>query len=144
MGKESNWVPLRMNKNQSQVVSRKRSPKETKKSKSRGEAGYLGGIYYSKCCLLGEVQNVISSLLSALENPIWVYFSSFESLYLVSDHFSWQSYARNKKGDIWPHLLQYLPETDRQQCFLCFVFFSLIHFIIMENIFSQNKGTTES
>lgn len=56
--------------------------------------------FINKCCLFGEVQSVISPLLSALENPIWIHFSSFESLCLVSDHFSWQSYARNKKGDI--------------------------------------------
>lgn len=131
-----------MNKNQSAVISRECSPKETEKVKA--EVRLVGlAAFISKYCLFGEVQNVISSLLSALENPIWVYFSSSECLCLVSDHFSWQSYARNKKGDIWPHLLQYLPEPDREQCFLCFAFFSLIHFTIMENTFSQNTRITE-
>lgn len=44
---ERNVLPLWMNKNQPHVVSRKQSPKETKKAKvEKGGAGYLGSFYW--------------------------------------------------------------------------------------------------
>lgn len=71
-------------------------------------------------------------------------FLPFENLCLVSDHFSWQSYARNKKRR---HMTSPAPVPSRgwkRATLPVLVFFSLIHFTIMENTFSQNKGTTKS
>lgn len=90
-----------MNKSQSRCASRKQSAKETKKAKAKvGVRLVILAAFISEDCLFGEAQKVISPLPPAPENPIWVYFSSFESLCLVSDHFSWQSQEGNKTGDV--------------------------------------------
>lgn len=90
-----------MNKSQSHCASRKQNAKETKKAKAKVGAGpVILAVWISERCLFGEAQKVISPLPPAPENPIWFYFSSFESLSLVSDHFSWQSQEGNKTGDV--------------------------------------------